>query len=300
MDYQDVSAFIAVADAGSIKTAAQELIVSESTVSRRVRALEEDLGLELLVRSRKGTELTAAGRQLLESARHLVDATGQLSEMARTIAAKTHPTLRIGYVGFSYEEVVLVLAAKATARRFPGFEADFIMDRTPELVEKLEQGELDAALLFKGALPEHHPYGMQRVGDSVPIAIVPRSHRLASRKMTTMADFANETFLSEGAHPGPVYDEQFKTQLRSLGASNCEVKPVNSYKSVPALVAAGQGVGIANMWMENPFPKFVSYVPIDEDNYDIHVDFAWRPDVDPTLATVFAGELKAELAALCE
>lgn len=300
MNNIDLSAFITVAETGSIKSAAQSLFVSESTLSRRVSSLERDLGVELFVRSRTGATLTDEGRQLLEGARSIVDATGQLQEMARALAAQSHPTLRVGYIGWSYEELGLVLGAKATARRFPNLEVDFRMDKTAEILDKLGEGSLDAALLFNDSLPENHAYRVREVGTSHPIAILPRDHPLAKRASVTMAELGNETFLSEGAHPGSIWDERYKAELRALGASHCEVRPIRSYKSVTALVAAGQGIGIANKWMSNPFPKFVSYVPIEEERYLIHLYFVWRPDVDPTLATVFASELEAELAALCE
>ncbi|MGT2494426.1 LysR family transcriptional regulator [Cupriavidus basilensis] len=69
MRQHQLRAFVQVAESGTIRAAARKLHLSQSALTKALRELEEDVGTELLVRSHKGVEFTAAGRVLLTNAR---------------------------------------------------------------------------------------------------------------------------------------------------------------------------------------------------------------------------------------
>jgi DNA-binding transcriptional LysR family regulator len=85
LDWNDLKWFAAVADAGSFREAASRVGVNHTTLSRRIRALEEDLGLTLLERSPSGLRLTEAGRELHESCKSLVE---QVADLQRRLAGQ--------------------------------------------------------------------------------------------------------------------------------------------------------------------------------------------------------------------
>jgi len=72
-NWDDLKYFLAMADEGSLSAAARKLTVSQPTLSRRLTALEEDIGSELFSRTRTGLEMTALGEQLVQHARHMQD-----------------------------------------------------------------------------------------------------------------------------------------------------------------------------------------------------------------------------------
>src|ERR1700730_4268359 len=86
VNFISISDAILVAERSSIRGAARTLGVPQSVVSRRLRALEQDLGVSLFVRHQAGVRLTAAGRRFLETARDLVS---QLENSARNARAAT-------------------------------------------------------------------------------------------------------------------------------------------------------------------------------------------------------------------
>ena len=85
MTLRQVAYFLAVADAGSFTLAARELRISQPSLSQQVRALERDLGANLLERISRGARLTTAGREFLPEARAMVAA----SQRARLAVRQT-------------------------------------------------------------------------------------------------------------------------------------------------------------------------------------------------------------------
>ena len=88
MDIRQINYFVAVAQNGSFSKAAEMLSLSQPTLSLAVKKLEEELGVKLFYSFNKRQELTDEGQALLESSRHLLDATADLGNVkpAGTVA----------------------------------------------------------------------------------------------------------------------------------------------------------------------------------------------------------------------
>jgi DNA-binding transcriptional LysR family regulator len=95
MDLRRVGAFIAVAEESSIRNAAQRLHMSEPSLTRRIRQLEEELGLRLFVRNRHGMKLTAAGQVLLGNARIVASALADFLETARQTTSECNSEMGV-------------------------------------------------------------------------------------------------------------------------------------------------------------------------------------------------------------
>jgi DNA-binding transcriptional LysR family regulator len=80
-----LSYFVAVAEEGNIGRAARRLHISQPPLSRQIRSLEHELGLELFRRTTQGVQLLPAGHQLLPRARHILEAVAGVRGLARNI-----------------------------------------------------------------------------------------------------------------------------------------------------------------------------------------------------------------------
>jgi DNA-binding transcriptional LysR family regulator len=158
MDIEQARTFLAIAAHGSFLEAAERLHVTQSTVSARVRNLEEDLGARLFVRNRAGASLTPAGRQFLQHAKTLV----LTLEQARHdvgLPSRYRASVRIGgrialWDGFLPRWVGWMrrTAPDVSIRSEIGFEED--------LMGRLVEGTLDIALMYTpshatGLIVEH-------------------------------------------------------------------------------------------------------------------------------------------------
>lgn len=147
MDIKQVRAFVTIADTGSVTKAASLLNLVQPAVSRQLRLLEEDLGIELFDRSRHGMELTDAGKTLLDYARRV------LGEIERARAEVGSPRgeiggiVTVGLLPSTCELISSALVAKI-AKSHPGIRVRIAMGYAGTLQSWLESGEIDAALLY--------------------------------------------------------------------------------------------------------------------------------------------------------
>ena len=98
MELRHLRYFIAVADAGSLRVAAQKLNTSQPSLGRQIRDLEDEVGAQLLTRSARGIELTPAGRAFLEHARSVLSQVEVASETARRVAHPAKPCFAMGFL----------------------------------------------------------------------------------------------------------------------------------------------------------------------------------------------------------
>lgn len=142
LDWDDLKYFLAMAEQGSLSGAARKLNVSQPTLSRRLTALEENIGSELFARTRSGLEMTALGEEIKNYARHMQD---DVHAIERLITG--HDSSLQGSVIISCTEAIgsLWLVEKMTGFReqYPGITVDIKVDNA---VSDLLRREADIAL----------------------------------------------------------------------------------------------------------------------------------------------------------
>src|SRR6202023_2278377 len=99
MELRHLRYFVAVADAGSLTVAAaRKLHTSQPSLSRQIRALEDEVGAQLLTRNARGIELTPAGRAFLDQARLVLSQVKAAADAARGIAHPAKPCFAMGFL----------------------------------------------------------------------------------------------------------------------------------------------------------------------------------------------------------
>jgi len=141
-DWNDARYFVAVADSGSTLAAGRALRVSQTTVARRIAALEEALGLELFERRRAGYALTPAGETLLLEARALATSAEALADAASALKRESGGTVRV-----TAEESYVVGVLVPLLRELHEIRPDIVieLDASEELRD-LEAGAADIAI----------------------------------------------------------------------------------------------------------------------------------------------------------
>jgi LysR family nitrogen assimilation transcriptional regulator len=142
-DLRQLECFVAVARAGSINAAAQGLHMGQPALSRRMHALEAELGRQLLHRSRQGVTLTEAGDRLLRAAAEVIAAHERLAE--EMLPGQDDTLLRLGATG-SASELILDGLVAGLARVRPGVRVDVVEGNAGALKRGVQDGSLDLAI----------------------------------------------------------------------------------------------------------------------------------------------------------
>ena len=147
MELRHLRYFIAVAEVGSLTEAAERrLHTSQPSLSRQIRDLEYQVGVELLSRSFHGVELTAAGKAFFDHARLALMQVDAAVEAARKAAQPARKTFAIGFQT-GHEMNWLPRAMHVLRDELKNIEVTISSDYSPDLAEALVRGRLDVAFL---------------------------------------------------------------------------------------------------------------------------------------------------------
>jgi len=175
MNLQDIEAFVAVAETGSINRAAARLNLTQPATTRRIQNFEAAIGdTPLFNRTLKPAPLTALGGHVLEQCRRVLAAVAEL-ETCATKAADPGGNLKAG-IAHGLGEIVLTTPLDVLRRTFPRIRLQVSSNWTTNLIEEVRSGALDCAV---GLLTETHtiPQGLSRVplGAEQVVVVAPSS-----------------------------------------------------------------------------------------------------------------------------
>ena len=144
---------LAVANCGSFSLAAQHCFVTQPSLSMQVKALEEELGVVLLDRSKKPVIPTEAGEAVLERARETLRAYNSIREAVAELRGETAGRLRLGGIP-TIAPYLLHKFLPAFVRDYPKVELEISEMVTADIVEALRRDRIDAALVAGGTCGE--------------------------------------------------------------------------------------------------------------------------------------------------
>ncbi|MEV8397752.1 LysR family transcriptional regulator [Streptomyces niveus] len=190
VDLRKLRYFVAVAEESHFGRAAERLYITQPVLSRQIRALENDLRAELFTRNKQSTELTAAGRQLLEDARPLLaDARALRARVQR--AERGAATFTVGFM----PGITVTGAVRAFAARYPELTVKVVRTSWADQVQAVHEGLLDVSFV---RLPvDRRGLVLRPVFREPRVAVLPAHHRLAGKESVDIADLAAERLLQD-------------------------------------------------------------------------------------------------------
>lgn len=178
MELQHLRTFLAVAAAGSVTRAAQQLFLTPPSVSAHIRALEEHVGVALFLRTPGGMRLTSAGAALRASAEQTLAAADEFQHQAAQLRGQ--PAGRVALGLNATAEFLRVGALFSELRReYPAIELACSMSATNRIVADLRAGSLDLGFVF-GELLERD-LATVALGMAELVVAVPCDWALAAR-----------------------------------------------------------------------------------------------------------------------
>lgn len=259
MDISQIQYVLAVAATGSFSAAADELYISQSSLSKQIMALEKELGVALFDRSKRQIALTPAGAVFLEHAR-TIDA-AQRALLADLGRFKTAPTLRIIAIPVIAQYGITTCVARFRSLH-PDIDLTLDEREASAILPALASHQYDLAFMRNNYL-DPAAYVTYPVAHDRMVAVVARTHRLAGRTSLALAELANENHIMFDR--GTVVHELAVDACRAAGFEPRIFYASLRVESVLGLVASNSGVALmmAQLVAYHRHPEVVA-IPLDE------------------------------------
>jgi LysR family transcriptional regulator, benzoate and cis,cis-muconate-responsive activator of ben and cat genes len=273
-------AFTAVAEAHSVRKAAQRLRVAQSALSRTIRDLEHDLGVVLFVRSPHGVRLSESGERFMHGARRtLLEANAAIarardaraSEAGPLVVAMVNPELRPAWI-----QAVLRRYRKA----MPGVMVHLEFMPSIAMAEAATLRAIDVGI---GHVVAASPgVTVTTVADdALGGVIVAPTHRLARRRGVSILDLEPDPFLWYERATHPVLFDRIFSAFRQIGFTPKHVPAIGQVGNVGravALVSGGFGWALYPSMARPSVPSTVRYLKLTDLSIPLQIDVVKRAD----------------------
>lgn len=232
--------FVAVAEQGSVTRAAQNLSISQSSVTEALKELESDLGVTLFDRHPRGLAITHNGHQFL---RHATKILATVSDARTSFSGQQNASggrLNIGVTSLVAGYVLSDLLARYR-RACPGVDVSAIEDNGGYLEHLLVGGELDVAVMVISNLRDRMALQAEILETSPYRLWLPMGHPLVSADIISVADITREPLIMLTIDE---IEENTGKLLTALGARPHVAFRTRSVEAVRSLVATGAGVAL--------------------------------------------------------
>ena len=265
---------LAVAEYLNFNHAAQALGISQSSVSTRIRALEEELGISLFERNTRGVRLTDAGRLFVEQVAAGIDQLDLAIKTAGMAASGECGRLRIGVHGLIAGSFLDNLLA-GYRKNYPGIAVEMIEVTAHDAVGQLRAGRIDVAFIVGVFdLPDCQ---CRPIWTEPLVIALPSDHRLADRSGVTWADLISEQFLVRHGGTGPQVHNHITLRLAGRWPQPAIQRLEVERGTLLSMVAQGFGITLLGA-ASGLFPTAgIVLLPITDEPEPVVFSAVWSP-----------------------
>lgn len=218
VEFRDLRWAVVASRYRSLRQAADALNIRQSTLSRRLRLLEEQLDTVLFERTNGGTRPTREGQEFLKEAKQIIDHIEKISAQLKTYSRSEKGRLTIG-VHASISVGNLRSTLIEYRRRFPGIEMYLVDGTSDHLISSLLCSAIDIAFIAAGNVwwgDKSLPVWSERL-----VVAIPDDHPLCARDYILWGDLVDQTLLLSQRGPGPELQRLVTNRISS--AASCRV-----------------------------------------------------------------------------
>ncbi|PXX60977.1 DNA-binding transcriptional LysR family regulator [Nocardia tenerifensis] len=283
-DLRRVRYFLAVAEHRHFGRAAQAVHITQPALSQQVKALEKELGVELLTRVGRGFALTQAGLALQAGAQQLLTAAADLERAVRARAAGTAGELKVAFTR-SGSDTDISQRIRLFRKEFPDIEVSTITGWTAWNLDLLESGEVDVAFV-RGDIA-HPRVRTHLIGLQEAAVVVSKDHALAGKATVEIGDIVDEPIVLWPRHTGPQFYDELLGHIWGDGAPNLVAEEADA-EQVLDLVSSGTGISVLDRKRATRIAhENIVVIPFGSNPPRIAIQLAWMRGADAPALTHF-------------
>lgn len=265
---------LAVAEHLNFRHAANALGVSQSSISARIKRLEDDLGILLFERHARGVRLTEAGRHFVERIAVGIDHLDHAVKTAGMVAQGSHGYMRIGVPAMISGSFLAELLG-VFRERHPSVSLEITEGTARDAVAKLRSNRLDLAIV--AGAPEIPDCHSKRMWSERLLAALPSSHPLAECSGVHWSNMAGETFLVRYGGTGPQAYDHIVLRLADRRPTLSILRFDVERATLLSMVAQGYGVTIVSEATSLMHAPGVTFLPILDEPEPVAFSAVWSP-----------------------
>lgn len=274
MEIRHLLYFKTVAEELHFTTAAAKLFISQPPLSRQIKELEDELGVQLFTRTNRHVALTDAGKYFKTE----VDAILARLEETKSIVKQIHESesgeFKIGYISSVYQ-THLAEVLKAMHQLFPYVTTSLYEVPTVIQVQELEQGKLDAGILR--APVQSGKLTVKSLFFDPFMVVLPKQGNLVTTQKELIAYIKNSPFIFFNKAYAPYYNDKLMEICGRMGFTPAITHEANNVHSILQLVEAGLGVSILPASLKQQYGYLqVSFINLEDIPIHTEVVLAYK------------------------
>ncbi|MGI6150892.1 MAG: LysR family transcriptional regulator [Christensenellales bacterium] len=271
MDISLLKCFLTVSECLNFSGAAERLFITQSTVSRRIAALESELNVKLFERNASGVSLTEAGKACVSDAREIVRKYEDMREKTQRYHSGVSGTLRVFCDG-EHDRDLIAEACAEIRKTYPDIRIHIMRGCSGPAVEQLVQGEADIILAVTSEL-----YNVKNLVE-IPIKpmhwvmVLPAAHPLAKKRVADVTDLKNNVVIGFERSVAPrAYDAVMRCCAKHH-FSPCYTVAESNKEDMLLAMLSHNGVAVMASGCAEGLPDHFAILPIH--GIDVEVNYA--------------------------
>ncbi len=282
VELRQLRVFLTVASELHFSRAATRLHVSQPALSQQIRTLERAVGAPLFDRSARATELTPAGRALMEAAPRVLHEAERAQDRVTQAAVGALGSLVVGSVGTALASIAPRIL-RAVRTEFPDLHLEVSQHDTGAQMVAIADRRLDAGLVREATATA--AVAVEQLVSEPLLAVLPSDHPLAGSATVDPGDLADVPVVLWPRPSGAAFFDIITAYCREHGFSPRIVAEGADIETQLSLVAAGIGVSLQPSYYANLRPPGVAFRPLAGRAPSVALQVAWRRrDHSPAVA----------------
>ncbi len=286
MELRQLHYFLAVAEELNFGRAAQRLNIAQPPLSRQIRQLEQELGVQLFHRTSRRVELTEVGNVFLEEARRILKQVEQSIQVTQRASQGEIGRLTVAFEGSSAYDIIPT-TLKTYRERFPDVELVVLSMTTEEQVEALHDDRIQVGFVVPPLQGQVQDLFVEAVLQEPLVLALPEAHPLAAQSKVKVRSLVNEAFIMGQRNSGCGLYDQVIAACRRAGFSPNVTQEVNEMQVLLGLVAADLGVAILSGSAKQFQRSGVVYRELQPASSEVALASAWRKDSQSSVLQAF-------------
>ena len=300
MDLKRLRSFVIIAEEENLGRASRRLRVAQPALTRQLRALEKEVGAQLLERHARGVRLNAAGAAFLAHAQKVLAEADEAVRSARETAARARvESLRVSPPDWPNRARPVQCAIESFRGAMPGVEV--VYDMTPWVLHPyaLLKGTMDIGFTIAMSGEDYGPdiTSHRLLDEPASSAVIRKTHPLAKRSSLRLRDLRDVPLMVPSREMTPVLHDQMVGVVRSGGFEPHVIPAPPSFALAAQIIVAGAGWTIATHSVGEEPPHGVAVIPIEDAQFMLGFYLIHRASDDRECVREFVRQVRRALEA---